>query len=296
MLTNWKRMKERRDQQIAFRYLHSRRAEFLEKYPQLCCLAFDHVSIVVGVHGRMDAGQLEWLRRTIGSQMADKVACDIGANLGNHTLAFAEFCKEVFAFEPQPLIFKLLQLNCRNSPSITALNFGLSDEAGTVVAAVDRAAFGSTHIVDKLDSDQSGCEFQVKQLDEVSELSGKCIGLLKIDVEGHEEQVIRGARKLLLRDAPAVVFEQNAPAIENGTSPAVELLRSFGYAHFCEPFKAESQRLSHRLRGRTATVARRAENLVLGASESVWSSRPITRFERRAYPWIVATKQPLTDA
>ena len=61
---------------------------------------------------------------------ADGVALDIGANVGNHTLAFAPFFRTVHAFEPNPQSYRLLEFNAQFKDNIVPHHFGLGDEAG----------------------------------------------------------------------------------------------------------------------------------------------------------------------
>jgi FkbM family methyltransferase len=70
------------------------------------------------------------------------------------------------------------------------------------------------------------------------------VDLLKIDVEGHEEQVLNGAEKLLKRDAPVVLFE-----CFHGHAAAPAALETFGYElfdseHFTEPTASTSNYLA----------------------------------------------------
>jgi FkbM family methyltransferase len=251
------------------------------------------VSIVVNVHGRMDKGPLNWLLETFGARIKDKAVVDVGANLGNHTLAFAERAGSVVALEPHPLIFQLLKLNCRGRDHVIPVNVGASDRAATVSAASRASAFGSTRITDAPEPGEEACEFLVTTLDELPELKERPVGLMKIDVEGHEEQAIRGAENLLRTQLPVVVLEQNAPVIENGTSPALELLRSFGYTHFYEPVPETANAMSERLPKSVGRLTRRAEHLLFGIPEVRWTARPLQRLEKRPHEWIVACTGPL---
>ena len=58
------------------------------------------------------------------------------------------------------------------------------------------------------------------------------IGLIKIDVEGHEFSALTGARQTILENRPIILFEQSESDFENGSSKVIELLRSFGYSSF----------------------------------------------------------------
>jgi hypothetical protein len=56
-----------------------------------------------------------------------EVVYDIGANIGDHTRAYLDMGKRVFAFEPHPLAFQCLEHNC---PEAKFYNVALSNEAG----------------------------------------------------------------------------------------------------------------------------------------------------------------------
>ena len=70
----------------------------------------------------------------------DSMALDIGANIGNHAILFSEFVGQVFASEPNPLAFEILELDVKNnSQNVTPLNFALSDhqrEVGSLLVEV----------------------------------------------------------------------------------------------------------------------------------------------------------------
>ncbi|MXO86784.1 FkbM family methyltransferase [Altererythrobacter aurantiacus] len=288
MRKNWREYKRRRDAQTAFRYLHEQREEFLAKYPQMCCLSFDHISIVLNVLGRMDEGQLEWFDSCFGSYLADKVVCDVGANLGNHSLFFAGISDKVLSFEPNTIIYELLAINARAMPNISVNNVGISNEARTVQAAMKRSAYGSARITDSPEDDELPFSFETRPLDSFEAVQSSDVGLIKIDVEGHEAQAIEGAENTIRRTMPLILFEQNSDAIEEGTSVSLEMLRSFGYKKFVEPVTAPSGRLSDKLSGRVARLSRGVEALMQGPPEKIWEAREIASLSARHYPWIVA--------
>ena len=55
---------------------------------------------------------------------------------------------------------------------------------------------------------------------------------MKIDVEGHELAVLKGASALLGRDKPVILFEQHKENFRDGKSPVCEYLKSAGYKKF----------------------------------------------------------------
>jgi hypothetical protein len=60
----------------------------------------------------------------------------------------------------------------------------------------------------------------------------KNISLIKIDVEGHEINVLRGAKKTIKSHKPIILFEQGADEIHNGSSEAIDYLTSLDYSFY----------------------------------------------------------------
>lgn len=129
---------------------------------------------------------------------------DVGANIGNHTIFFAGVlhCK-VVAVEPVPLLAEILRSNvARNqlSDRVTVHQAALGrEDAQAEIAKLDKTNFGGTTL--RL---QSGGDIPVKRLDTL--VSGT-VGLIKIDAEGMDYQVLLGAHEVLVRDMPVVVIE-----------------------------------------------------------------------------------------
>ncbi len=275
--------------EIALRHLHALRHEHLARYPQLACVAFEHHGITINVYGRDDREQLEYLRRFV----ADKVVCDVGANIGNHTLAFADVASRVIALEPNPLIYELLKLNCRDRPNITPLRLAASDRAGTARAAAPPTNYGESRITDTPQEGELSLTFDLVRLDDVPELAAERVGLIKIDVEGHEANVLRGAQRLLRRDHPLVVIEQHPDVIANGTSPSLDFLRDAGYSHVYSLERVRPWLIPSWL----PTFLRRPltllEGLLLGPPRATAVLRTTDRLRKRAYWMLVVAPSPL---
>jgi FkbM family methyltransferase len=153
---------------------------------------------------------------------------DIGAHTGIYSLfacALNPSC-EVFAFEPFPPIYALLAENIRLNgfeSRIRPFQAAVSDADGT----------GSLHIAPDVTmcalADSSGeLEVPLVTLDQIIPIDGGT-GLVKIDVEGHENRVLRGMEGILEDSHPAIIFECNPGA------PAGDIdqwLRSHGYHIF----------------------------------------------------------------
>ena len=65
----------------------------------------------------------------------------------------------------------------------------------------------------------------IRRLDSVREIAAAQIALIKIDVEGNELAVLKGAAETIRRCKPVVIFEQQAREFADGHSPCVEFLR-----------------------------------------------------------------------
>jgi FkbM family methyltransferase len=128
------------------------------------------------------------------------VIADIGANAGFYALEMAECVGRsgrVLAFEPDPFNFSLLDRRARSAPlgNVDAQQLALGDEAGQAVlycSAYNRAdnRIGWSHNEKHVES----YTVQVRTLDEFAAASGLAkIDALKIDVQGAEARVLRGA-------------------------------------------------------------------------------------------------------
>ncbi len=137
------------------------------------------------------------------------VVYDIGAHAGYHSL----FCSllvgnsgAVYAFEPNPKNFKSLkrQLELNSADQVCVLPYALSDKCGD---ARFKTSFGASqgHL-----SRSGDIRVETRTLDSLID-GGICPipQMLKIDVEGHEAQVLAGAMGTLKRHRPLVFCDYN---------------------------------------------------------------------------------------
>jgi FkbM family methyltransferase len=160
------------------------------------------------------------------------VAVDVGAHIGLYSIALAQRVGpsgKVIAFEPDPDNASHLAENVRLNGVADRLE--LRREA--VGAVAGEASFASNGIESSIVAEQTGLRVPVVTLDEA--LRGSAVGVLKIDVEGFEEGVLRGARGLLgaQERRPRVVFLEVHPFAwhRSGTTSEslLEYLQSVGY-------------------------------------------------------------------
>jgi FkbM family methyltransferase len=175
------------------------------------------------------------LFRTLASN--SNVILDIGANIGCTALLFGSLSKVTYAFEPSPTTFTYLERNILRSvwsKNIVPLNMGLGDEPGesTLTFSPSNRSGGFVSDLTQASSGHTVEKIIIRQLDEVVQsLNLPSVDFIKIDVEGFEGHVLRGARQTLDLYKPVVVMELNhwcLNAFQRTSVPDFfDLLRSF---------------------------------------------------------------------
>jgi len=183
------------------------------------------------------------------------IAVDVGANIGILTLAMCDAVipnGHVHAFEPDPSNFALLRTNVEANKlsAVTMLHqVALTDALGSVT--LRRPNDGSfTHVSSAGDSSTTtGIEVKACTLDSYLPIFSR-LDLIKIDVEGHEPAVLRGAEETIRRFRPVMVIECAAAHLRReGATPRqiVETAERLGYSVFTassgHPVNAASGRL-----------------------------------------------------
>lgn len=174
---------------------------------------------VYGEYCRQESIMLEHL---IGPEDA---VVEVGANIGAHTVGMARRAKQVFAFEPQRLMFQLLCANLalNQCANVEAHQVGIGAENGYMIVPhkdpTQNGNFGGVSLA----SDGAGEPVDVHRLDAI-ELP--TVRLLKIDVEGMELAVIKGGAKTIGRDRPVIYCENDR---RERSQALCEALFSFGY-------------------------------------------------------------------
>jgi FkbM family methyltransferase len=199
---------------------------------QMVVFSFDYIAIQINLYGTYEIEQLdtffEWLK-LFSPNILNGLAIDIGANIGNHSLYFSKFFDKVYSFEPNPLTFKVLNLNSELVNNIACFNFGISNSHRVALLSVNPLNIGGSFIADNQKKDTEN--IILKTLDSVI-LDSENVNLIKIDIEGHEFKALEGARNIIIKNHPVILFEQNLSDFEGNKSKVVELLKEYGYSQF----------------------------------------------------------------
>ena len=127
------------------------------------------------------------------------IAVDVGANVGFWSVPLSDKFEKVISFEPIAQVYECLVENTKNLSNIKLNNFALGSENKNVNMVFDSSNTGNSYI------DGNPGNIKVKKLDD--SFMPK-FGLIKIDCERHELEVLKGAVNTLLKYKPIVVVEQ----------------------------------------------------------------------------------------
>ena len=172
----------------------------------------------------------------------NKEAVDVGVYRGVYTYKLSKEFKHVHAFEPNPLIYPFLEKNLTKIvKNMTLKNLALSDSNGDVnlrIPSRSKSIFktnyeeiyklgcATIHEGNKIDNKNN---FKVKKIKLDDLLEDKNISFVKIDVEGHEREVITGSKKIIKKNKPVLLVEieerhNNFPILDT-----IEFVKNFGY-------------------------------------------------------------------
>jgi FkbM family methyltransferase len=123
----------------------------------------------------------------------DWIVVETGANVGEFTIALAEKKAFVYAFEPDPNVYKCLVHNMRNhgEPRVKLLPIAASDEVGDLDFFIASDSADSSIIEPDIYSEK--IRVKAVRLDKwIDEENLQRIDLLKVEAEGYEPEVLKG--------------------------------------------------------------------------------------------------------
>ena len=163
-------------------------------------------------------GALELLA-TANRLRPDSIFADVGANIGTQTvyaLLSGRFARAI-AIEPEPLNFKLLSENLKlnhMADRAALVNVAASNKAGLLTLGIDPRNSGA-HSLQQGRAEMAGYTLKVPadsvdSILQANDVPASRVGLIWIDVEGHELTAIEGMQALISERVPIVV-EFNGP-------------------------------------------------------------------------------------
>lgn len=156
---------------------------------------------------------------------------DCGAYIGDHTIAYLRAVGnrgKVYAFEPNPVAFECLKLNC---PSSININAGLGERNEEFSYNLENGNYGASFL--SKDDDLKKLKVQVLSLDEIVERDKlTSLDFIKIDAEGFEPFIIKGASETIRRFRPVMCVEVvDGHLRRNGytRNDLMQMIFDFGY-------------------------------------------------------------------
>ena len=163
------------------------------------------------------------------------VVVDVGAHIGTHALPVSRMVGawgRVYAFEPQRKLHRELHHNLavNGITNVIPLRYALGEGKPRVVEMnpASTGNEGGTAI------GSGGDRVELRTLDS---FGFRNVSVLKIDVEGHEDSVLRGARKTIRENKPVIIveiagghaYETASPEVRRRVRGTWELLAELGY-------------------------------------------------------------------
>jgi FkbM family methyltransferase len=171
----------------------------------------------------VNRAERDQLSRAAALVRPEDICFDVGANVGLYTLLLAPRCRRVVAFEPVPRNLRYLHrhVELNRLENVTIAPLAVTDREGLAsFAPGDNCAVG--HV------DESGTQpVATVSIDGFVAQYGLAPSFIKMDVEGAEVLVLRGAERTLTAHRPAIVYSIHG---EEQRESCREILRSHGYA------------------------------------------------------------------
>jgi FkbM family methyltransferase len=195
-------------------------------------------------NGELDVQRVALAHARSGSNDTAVTVIDAGANAGEWTIALARTAAaqgldsvSVFPFEPASATYKVLTRNVESLPAsvrVHPIHSALSETSGTATLNIVAEGAGTNSLHVQADIRAKGTEtIECISLDEFCRVKAiEHVLLLKIDTEGHEMAVLRGAARMLASGSIELIqFEYNHRwiASRHFLRDAFELLQPLGY-------------------------------------------------------------------
>jgi FkbM family methyltransferase len=178
-----------------------------------------------------------WRREAKGTS----VIFDVGANAGIYSLAAlaSDPNVAVYAFEPTPEIESKLRQNAELNKldNLHVLGFAVSNVNGyarLIRYGGERGANGGMNFIAEEGENDASDRVRTVRLDDFCDNHGiSSIDLLKVDVQGHEHEVLTGAEQLLRTGRIRTIFLElnwrSSPGQHCPATESIQLLTRFGY-------------------------------------------------------------------
>jgi FkbM family methyltransferase len=162
----------------------------------------------------------------------ERESMDIGANVGRYAIALAKLSRRVYAFEPDQELSAFLR---RAAPdNVRVFSGAVSAAEGEAHLRVPLDKEGRPIVTLASLTEVPDCPFEVRTVKTITldQFSDENVGFMKIDAEGHELEILRGAQVLLRRQRPIILVEIDGRERREAIQSVRDLLAPLGYSGF----------------------------------------------------------------
>ena len=312
MLKNFKKLLNLVITENIFKYTTEKYKEHIKKFPNIAYLAFDVMGPHISLFGRFESNELKVLEEKVFNKIdcSNSSCLDIGANIGNHSVFFANFFSSVDCFEPQPDNYYLLKFNVKKFQNIRTFNFGASDidehqylytpnSTNMGFSTLDGTGLESANERNMENYVNNGkIKVELKNLDNFyKENKIKKISFIKIDVEGHEYKSLTGLKNTITRDSPIIALEQFVGQFDQikKTTQTIDFLKKHLYNFYYEPIFFQRKKSKNKILRAVNKILFYLQILFDKDKINLYRLKTIEKFDVKSYPMIIASKFDLNN-
>lgn len=209
--------------------------------PMMALAGDQYITGSLEAYGEFSIGEWELFDQLVRPGMT---VVEVGANIGAHSVPLARKCfpGPLYLFEPQQRVFQLLCANLALNDIRNAVAYpeASSDAHGfVVVPPLDysaRSNFGGVSVR----ADAEGLQGLRVRATPLDSLNLAACHVLKVDVEGFEPQVLRGAAETIRRCRPVLYVENDRQANQQAVISLIADLGYTAYWHLPPLFSAKN--------------------------------------------------------
>jgi len=173
----------------------------------------------------------------------NSIVIDIGAQVGNMSVAYSLFAERVISFEPNPATFEVLEKNSELNPNIYPFNYAISDEEGELTFHYSDMGFCNGGFATRTNrgigvtGHQIPIDVYAINLPMFIEEEGIDLGvvsLIKIDAEGHDKDILKTLKPIIETHKPYLITEIYNGLDAEETQELLDVIHSYGYRIYDE--------------------------------------------------------------
>ncbi|HEY4416800.1 MAG TPA: FkbM family methyltransferase [Verrucomicrobiae bacterium] len=182
------------------------------------------------------SGHLGRLALLLKKKFPQFSALDIGANVGD-TACIIKSAADVplLCIEGDDYTYGFLKQNLQQFQNATAHNLFLGEQTGTMDICVEKSGWNTTLVPSQTGKTGASKKLKIISLDDflATQPNTSLIKLLKIDTEGFDCAILRGAKNFIKRVQPVITFEYNRENMDAIGEPGLDtifMLADMGYS------------------------------------------------------------------